>query len=48
MATPFQHGRPGTPVPSQPEEDQAAFLKDARERCERFGKLYETTKPTRR
>ena len=45
-ATPFQHG-PLTPYPSQTREDQAAFLKDAYERCERFGKLYETTKQPR-
>ena len=46
-ATPFQHG-PLTPVPSQSVEEQLAFLKDAHERCERFAKLYETTKQQRR
>ena len=45
-ATPFQHG-PLTPYPSQTDEDQAAFLKDAHERCERVGKMYETIKQTR-
>jgi hypothetical protein len=45
-ATPFQHG-PLTPYPSQTDEDQAAFLKDAHERCERVGKMYETIKQPR-
>ena len=45
-ATPYQHG-PLTPYPSQTDEDQAAFLKDAFGRCERFGRMYEEIKQAR-
>jgi len=45
-ATPFQHG-PLTPYPSQTEENQAAFLNDAFERCTRFGNMYEETQKAR-
>ena len=44
-ATPYQHG-PLTAYPSQTPEDQRAFLEDAHERCERFGRLYEEIKRT--
>ena len=44
-ATPYQRG-PLTAYPSQTPEGQRAFLEDAHERCERFGRMYEEIKRT--